>query len=148
MPSAYHASVKALPKGTVSDRDVEALAAPMDENQKRFELINFVINSGSMFPSTATVILRTGRKETTQVAMGLGPVDASFKAIDSISGLAVELEDFSLQSVTEGEDALGSAVVKVKFKERLFTGRGVSTDVVESAIRAYINALNKAALVS
>ena len=142
--TAYKAFIElAGRKETVTDKDIEAVVAPMDDKEKHFELVNFVINSGTMIPSTATVILKKDGEEVTEVAVGIGPVDASFKAVDSISRLKVSLDDFSLQSVTEGEDALGSALVKVCYEDRVYTGRGVSTDIVESAIRAYINAINK-----
>ncbi len=133
-------------KKSVSDRDVEAIVEPLGPVVKdNFELVNFVINSGTMFPSTSTIIMKKNGRETTRVEVGAGPVDASFKAIDRIAKYEVTLENYALQSVTEGEDALGDAVVKVRWNDRLFTGRGLSTDVVEASIRAYVNALNKIA---
>lgn len=133
-------------KKAVSDRDVEAIVEPLGPVVKdTFELVNFVINSGTMFPSTSTILLKKNGRETTKVEIGSGPVDASFKAIDRIAKYDVTLENYALQSVTEGEDALGDAVVKVRWQDRLFTGRGLSTDVVEASIRAYVNALNKIA---
>ncbi|HCX61758.1 MAG TPA: 2-isopropylmalate synthase, partial [Clostridiales bacterium] len=77
------------------------------------------------------------------VATGEGPIYASFKAIEKILGREMELDDFSLSSVTEGEDALGDAVVKLREDGRVYTGRGLSTDIIESSIIAYINAVNK-----
>ncbi|MEA4912845.1 MAG: alpha-isopropylmalate synthase regulatory domain-containing protein [Oscillospiraceae bacterium] len=133
-------------KKAVSDRDIEAIVEPLGPVVKdTFELVNFVINSGSMFPSTSTILLKKNGRETTKVEIGSGPVDAAFKAVDRVAKYEVSLENYALQSVTEGEDALGDAVVKVRYKDRLFTGRGLSTDVVEASIRAYVNALNKIA---
>lgn len=133
-------------KKTVSDRDIEALVEPLSEASTNvYELANFVINSGTMIPATSTVILRKGGEEIVRVDTGSGPVDASFKAIDRITGIDASLETYALQSVTEGEDALGDAVVKVRWNDKLYTGRGISTDIVEASIRAYIAAVNKIA---
>jgi 2-isopropylmalate synthase len=57
--------------------------------------------------------------------------------------LDIKLEDYSLQAVTEGTDALGEAVVKVSYEGKMYTGRGLSTDIVESSINAYLGAVNK-----
>lgn len=149
LDEAYKEFLKLADKKPVDDRDIEAMLAPFEaESEPVFTLENFVINSGSMIPSTATVILSIKDESRTNVATGYGPVDAAFKAIDSMSGIDVSLEDFSLHSVTSGEDALGDAVLKVKYKDRILTGRGVSTDIVEASIRAYINAINKAAAIA
>ena len=130
----------------MSDKDVEAIVEPLGSGiADSFELVNFVINSGNMIPSTATITMRQNGKETTKVEIGSGPIDAAFKAIDRISKIDVSLESFALQSVTEGEDALGDAVVKVKYIDKVVTGRGISTDVIEASVKAYINALNKIA---
>jgi 2-isopropylmalate synthase len=83
-----------------------------------------------------------------EVAAGEGPIYASFKAIEKIIGKELELNDFSLNSITEGEDALGDAVVKLKENDRIYVGRGLSTDIIEASIKAYINALNKIAYAS
>ena len=144
--SAYETFIDlANRKGVVTDKDIEAIVSPMEDSEKRFELVSFVINSGTMIPSTATLIVSDNNEVVTEVAVGLGPVDASFKAIDIVTGITVNLEDFALQSVTEGEDALGDAMVRVSCDGKTYTGRGISTDIIESSIRAYINALNKVA---
>ena len=77
-------------------------------------------------------------------ACGNGPVDSIFKAIDRLLKVEVTLEDYSLQSVTRGKDALGDATVKVRNEDgKLFIGRGLSTDIIEASAKAYLNALNK-----
>ena len=75
-------------------------------------------------------------------AVGDGPVDASFRAIERLVNTPFVLEDFQIRSVTVGKDALGEAVVKVNYNGRRFQGRGVSTDIVKSSVNAYINAVN------
>jgi 2-isopropylmalate synthase len=79
------------------------------------------------------------------VAIGSGPLDASFKAINHMLGLEnVKLASYSLNAVTDGEDAIGEAVVKLENGNgETFTGTGLSTDIIESSIRAYVNGINK-----
>ena len=76
--------------------------------------------------------------------MGSGPLDAAYKAINHIVGMDVTLNSFSLNAVTDGEDAIGEAVVKIEGPNgRRYTGTGLSTDIIESSIRAYVNGINK-----
>ena len=79
------------------------------------------------------------------VAIGSGPLDASFKAINHMLGLEnVKLASYSLNAVTDGEDAIGEAVVKLENGNgETFTGTGLSTDIIEASIRAYVNGINK-----
>ena len=77
------------------------------------------------------------------ISIGDGPVDAAFLAIEQIVGHHYELDDFQIQAVTEGREAMGEAVVKLRSEGKLFSGRGISTDIVGASVHAYINALNK-----
>ena len=77
------------------------------------------------------------------MALGDGPVDASFLAIEQIVGRHYELDDFQIRSVTEGREAMGEAVVKLRNGGKIYSGRGLSTDIIGSSISAYISALNK-----
>lgn len=72
-----------------------------------------------------------------------GPIDAAFKAMERAVGFALELEDYSLRAVTGGKDALGEVTVRVSKDGSEFTGRGVSTDIIEASIRAYLSAINR-----
>ena len=74
-----------------------------------------------------------------------GPINASFQAINKIVGKDIELEDYSLRALTDGEDAQSEAIVKIRVGggDELVTGRGVSVDVIEASIKAYINGINK-----
>ena len=88
--------------------------------------------------------LQRGDEQIEDVAIGTGPLDASFKAINRMLQMDVKLESFSLNAVTDGEDAIGEAVVKVSGPDgRSYTGSGLSTDIIESSIRAYVNGINK-----
>jgi len=131
-------------KKVVYDRDIEAIVTKdVMETEKIYELKQFVINSGNTITATASVTLKREDQEVEEVSTGDGPVDAAFNAIEKIVGLQLVLDDYALHSVTEGKDAQGEAIVKIRNEERLFTGRGLSTDVVEASIEAYVDAVNK-----
>ncbi len=131
-------------KKTVSDLDIIALMKnEADEDFGLYRLESFVINSGNTIDSTAIIKLTCGDSVVQRVEMGDGPVDAAFKAINAIAGGRYKLENYSLHSITEGGDALGEALVRVSSMGRIYTGRGLSTDVIEASIKAYVNAVNK-----
>ena len=92
---------------------------------------------------TATITLEKEGKRLTGVCAGDGPIDAAFLAIEQIIGHHYELDDFQIQAVTEGREAMGSALVKLRADGKLYSGNGISTDVIGASIRAYISALNK-----
>ena len=111
---------------------------------KTYTLGSYVINSGNSITSTAVLKILKEDREIEKVSRGDGPIDASFKAIEKIVGMNLKMEDYQLQAVTEGEDALGDALVKISNGNgKIFAGRGLSTDVIEASIHAYINAVNK-----
>ena len=106
-------------------------------------LSSFEINSGSKIKPRAQVILIKAGKNLSGASSGDGPVDACFKAIDKITGYKVKLEDFRLEAVTSGKDALGQVSLKLNACGSTVSGRGSSTDIVEAAIKAYLDAVNK-----
>lgn len=108
-----------------------------------WKLESFEINSGSNIAPKATVALKYKKKIHSAKSSGDGPVDACFKAIDKITGIKVELQDYRIEAVTKGKDALGEVAVMLKAKGKIVTSRGSSTDIIEASVRAYINALNK-----
>lgn len=132
-------------KKVVSDKDLEAIVGGRTESEVpgRYSLGNFVINSGNTISSTARITMHSGEEKLEGVAFGDGPVDAAFKAIHALVGKEFKLEDYSLHAVTEGEDALGEAIVKLRFGDAVTTGRGLSMDIIEASIKAYINGVNK-----
>ena len=101
------------------------------------------VTSGSCSLPTATVTLRKGKEVFTDAAIGDGPVDATCKAIDRITGAEGKLESWGIRAITEGKDAIGEAQLRVSFSGRVVSGKGASTDVIESSAKAYLNALNK-----
>ena len=134
-------------KKQVYDKDIEALVAKEAVQVPRtFSLESFVINSGNTITSTAVIRMNKGGKIIEKVSRGDGPIDAAYKAIDKIVGKKLILEDYQLNSLTEGEDAQGDALVILKSEEdeeASYAGRGLSTDVIEASIHAYVNAVNK-----
>ena len=108
-----------------------------------WKLVDFSIHSGTSVMPSAEVVLKYKNKIMPGKSTGDGPVDACFKAIDKITGVKCELQDYRIEAVTKGKDALGEVALKLKAKGKVVTARGSSTDVVESSVRAYINALNK-----
>ncbi len=110
-----------------------------------FRLESFVINTGNVITPTCNIRLRKGEELMEKVCVGEGPVDAAFLAIDEAVGRHYELDDFQVRSVTEGREAMGETVVRLRWEGRLYSGRAVSKDIVESGLLAYLNAVNKIA---
>lgn len=110
---------------------------------KTWSLDTFQINSGNRITPTAKIRLIYKGKPFEGASVGDGPVDACYKAIEKITALKCQLLDYSLQSVTRGEDALGEASVRLKLKNKEALGHASSTDIVEASIRAYLQAINK-----
>ena len=131
-------------KKTLTDKDIVAL---MLSNAKTvastYELMSHVVTTGKDTTNIACIKIKTQDEIREEVAIGSGPIYASFKAVDLITGLNPTLDNFSLNAVTDGEDAMGECVVKLSYNGEEYTGRGLSTDIIESSIRAYINGINK-----
>ncbi len=110
-----------------------------------YSLVNYVINSGNEMISTASITLKKGDEVLYGLSKGDGPIDASFLAIESTIGHHFELDEFKVEAITEGKDAAGEAIVKLRHNGKIYVGSGISTDIVGASIRAYVNALNKIA---
>ena len=109
-----------------------------------FKLRNLQATAGTSMFATALVTLATETGEVTETAMGDGPVNAVFAAVDKLTGLTGKLLEYRLHSVTRGADAVGEVHIQVDFEGVAQGGKGASTDVVEASLRAYLNAVNKA----
>ena len=128
----------------VVDRDIEALIAETaGQAAATYQLRNYVINSGSMITATAFVEIAKDGAGKNALSAGDGPIDAAFKAAEQILGGHYELEEFQIQAVTGGREATGDALVKLRHGGKLYSGRGVSTDIIGASIRAYLSAVNK-----
>ncbi|NLM26328.1 MAG: 2-isopropylmalate synthase [Firmicutes bacterium] len=131
-------------KKIVADEDLEALVEQKAVSiPEVYKLRSFVINSGNSITATAAVRLVAHGREVEEVSTGDGPIDAAFKAIDKIVGFDFSLESFSLQAVTKGKDALGEVTIKIARGAKHYNGRGLSMDVIEASVLAYLNAINK-----
>ena len=131
-------------KKTVTNKDIEAIVSSVGYSiPETYRLHSFVVNSGTVISATAVVKLIRDGEEIEHVARGDGPIDAAFKAIDRIVKVGYQLVNYNIHSVTEGEDAQGEVVVKLKKGDHTVTGRGLSTDIFEASIKAYLNAVNK-----
>ncbi len=108
-----------------------------------YKLDSYLVNSGNVISATAHIKLKKNDEIKEGLCIGDGPIDAAFLAIEQIIGHHFELDDFQIQAVTEGREAMGSAIVKLRANGRMYSGKGISTDVIGASIRAYINALNK-----
>ena len=134
----------AAKKEKVSARELDAIVASAAmQVPASFLLDTYVITAGNTISATAHLKLRKAETVMEGVCIGDGPIDAAFLAIESITGCHYELDDFQIQAVTEGREAMGQTVVKLRHKGKLYSGKGISTDIVGASIQAYINALNK-----
>ena len=128
----------------VSSKELDAIiASAAMQVPPTYKLDTFVITSGNTISSTAHIKLLKNDTALEGVSIGDGPIDAAFVAIEKITGCHYELDDFQLQAVTEGREAMGQTVVKLRSGGKVYSGRGISTDIVAAGIHAYISALNK-----
>lgn len=135
-------------KKTVTEADLVAIVENELAHQpeaERFELEYYGFQSTSGGRASATVILKVNGVALTAGGIGNGPVEAIYRAIDSLTGLEATLQSYSIQAVTPGEDAQGEVHVAVRLGDRLSAGRGLATDIVEASALAYLAALNKLA---
>ena len=128
----------------VGAKELEAIVASVAlQVPATYKLVNYIINNGNIISSSAQITLSKNDTVMQGICLGDGPIDAAFLAIDQIVGHHYELDDFQIQSVTEGKEAMGSAIVKLRADGKLYSGNGISTDIIGASIRAYINAVNK-----
>ena len=131
-------------KEQVSSKELDAIIASAAlQVPPTYKLDNFVITSGNSISSTAHIKLMKNDQPMEGVSIGDGPIDAAFVAIENITGCHYELDDFQLQAVTEGRGAMGQTVVKLRSGGKVYSGKGISTDIVAAGIHAYLSALNK-----
>ncbi len=140
----YDFFVRFARKKLVGARELDAIIANVAlQVPPTYQMVSYVINSGNVITATANLELEADGEKVHGLSAGDGPIDASFKAIEKIIGKHYELDDFQIQSVTKGREAMGSALVKLRSGGKLYSGNGLSTDIIAASIRAYINALNK-----
>ena len=131
-------------KEQVSSKELDAIVASAAmQVPATYKLDTYVVTSGNTISATAHIKLLKNGQPVEGVYIGDGPIDAAFLAIEKITGCHYELDDFQLQAVTEGREAMGQTVVKLRSGGKVYSGRGISTDIVGAGIQAYLSALNK-----
>ena len=132
-------------KKDVTDRDIESLLSADKKTAPNAYTLEFVqVSCGDKGVPTATVGLLAPQGQIMRnAAMGSGPVDAVCKAIDGLLQPGSKLTEFTVNSVTEGIDALGEVLIRVEKEGKSYLGRGSDTDIIVSAAKAYLNALNR-----
>ena len=131
-------------KGAVGYKEFEAIiASNAMQAPSTYHFETYTTTSSNVSSSMSQVTLKCDDEIICGVSNGDGPIDSAFRAIEQCIGHHYELDDFQVQSVTEGKEALGSALVRLRNNGKLYSGNGISTDIVSASIRAYINALNK-----
>ena len=131
-------------KGSIGARELEAIVASAAmQVPSTYHLVNYVVNSGNIITATANVTLERDGEKISGVSIGDGPIDAAFHAIEQIIGHHYELDDFQVQAITKGREAVGSSLIRLRANGKLYSGNGISTDIIGACIRAYMNALNK-----
>lgn len=136
-------------KKTVTDADLEAIISHHVSVEdipgaEGYKLDWFSVHTSNFTTATCTIHLKKGEEEFEEVKLGDGPIDAAFNAIDAIIQPKEHVfNNYAISSTSEGQDTLGAVTVKLERDGRTFTGRGLSTDVIEASILAYLKALNR-----
>jgi len=132
-------------KKEVTDRDLESIVADeLRTISETYHLDHVQVSCGDRSVPTATVRLITPDGQVlADAALGTWPVDAVYKAINRIIDVPNQLTEFSVKSITEGIDAIGEVTIRIDSDGRSYIGRGASTDIIVSAAKAYMNALNR-----
>lgn len=132
-------------KKEIYPEDLEALILDhLSFAEPRYKLDYLQTVSGSKSIPSAVIRLRKDDDSLIEeVAIGAGPIDAAYNAINKITGLSIGLEKYKINAVTQGRDALGEVQVEMSYQDRKITGRGTSTDIIEASVKAYLNGLNK-----
>ncbi|MFO7772528.1 MAG: 2-isopropylmalate synthase [Dehalococcoidia bacterium] len=132
-------------KKAITDRDIESLIAEeLRTVTEVYHLDHVEVSCGDHSLPTATVrLIGPGGQTLADAALGTGPVDAVYKAINRIVGIPNKLTEFTVKSVTEGIDAMGEVLIRIESGGVTYTGRGADTDIIVAGAKAYMNALNR-----
>ncbi len=132
-------------KHEIFDEDLRALVADTNWSiqNEHYRLISLRVCSETGETPTATMVLEIGGEEVSASASGGGPVDATFRAIESVVNSDTQLQLYSVNNITSGTDAQGEVTVRLEKNGRIISGQGADTDIVIASANAYINALNK-----
>ena len=133
-------------KREILDEDLQALISEEEvehvENQ-HWRLVSLIAHSETGEPPYAKIVISEAGKERQCEAQGSGPVDAAFKAVESVANSGATLLLYSVNNITSGTDSQGEVTVRLSKEGRIVNGQGSDTDIVVASAKAYINALNK-----
>ena len=133
-------------KSSIGGKELEAIVASTAmQVPATYKLKNYIGTMSNKVNSVTNVVLERDGERISGTGTGNGPIDSAFTAIEQCIGHHYELDDFQIQAVTEGRESLGSTLVRLRSNGKLYSGNGISSDIVGASIRAYINALNKIA---
>lgn len=142
--SVYEEFCKVAGNKNVGAKELDAIVASVAlQVPPVYKLKNYLVTSGNVISAQAQIALEKNGEIIQGVSMGDGPVDASIKALEQVIGRRFELDDFQIQSVTEGKEAMGYALIKLRHDGKLYSGKGISTDIIGASIKAYVTAVNK-----
>ena len=131
-------------KGRITLKELDAIiAAEAMQVPPAYHNVHYVITTGNEIGAMSRMRLMYRSEEIEGVASGDGAIDAAFNSIEKATGRHFELDDFQIQAVSEGREAMGETVVRLRWEGKLYSGRGISTDIVGAGIMAYMNAVNK-----
>lgn len=131
-------------KKDVTDKDIESVVAQQKRTTSEVYHLDMVqVSSGSGMPAAAVRLINPEGQIVADASLGTGPVDAVYKAINRIVRVPNKLTEFSVNSVTEGIDAIGEVLIRIESDGVTYTGRGADTDIIVASARAYMNALNR-----
>jgi len=132
-------------KKQITDWDLESIVNDEIHQPPELYRLEFVqVSCGNQSRPTATVTIVTPEgEELTDAAIGTGPVDAIYRAINRVVNVSNELIEFSVQSVTAGIDAIGEVTIRLRHEGKVFSGHAANTDIIVASAQAYINALNR-----
>jgi 2-isopropylmalate synthase len=132
-------------KKDVTDRDIESLIAEeLRTVTEVYHLDHVEVSCGDHNIPTATVrLIGPDGLILADAALGTGPVDAVYKAINRLVGIPNRLTEFTVKSITEGIDAIGEVLIRIESEDVTYTGRGAATDIIVASAKAYMNALNR-----
>ena len=140
----YEEFLRVASKRKVTLTELDAIVATVAlQVPPTYKLVNYVVNSSNVITSSAQITLQKNGENLQGISIGDGPIDAAFLALEQITGTHFELDDFQIHSVTQGKEAMGNALVKLRKEGKLYSGNGISTDIISASIKAYINAVNK-----
>ncbi|MDJ0553340.1 MAG: 2-isopropylmalate synthase [Microcoleaceae cyanobacterium MO_207.B10] len=132
-------------KKEITDWDLESIVnSEIQQPPELFRLELVQVSCGDRSRPTATVSIRTpSGEELTDAAIGTGPVDAVYRAINRVVNVPNDLIEFSVQSVTAGIDAIGEVTIRLRHEGRVYSGHAANTDIIVASAEAYMNALNR-----